>query len=143
MYIPILASVLLVIYLSINITKVILHNWRAQKFFQTKSPQLPVVPNANIISGHMRDVTYRMKNCYRIDNLHRKYGRNFGFYVAGSPWLSTKDIDLIKKIEIDEAYKHLDRHVFGFPFDEFNTSIFQLNGDEWRQVRRAIAPTLT
>lgn len=143
MFIPILASILLIIYVSINVIRIVLNNCRAQNFFQAKSPQLPVIPNPNIITGNMNEVTWNMKNCYRIDDLHNKYGKNFGFYVAAQPWLSTKDIDLIKRIEIDEAYKHLDRVNFGIPIDQFNDSIFQVNGDEWRQVRRAIAPTLT
>lgn len=143
MLIPILASILSLIYVSINVIKVILHNCRAQNFFQTKSPQLPVIPNPSIITGNINDVTWRMKNCDRIDELHDQYGKNFGFYVCGQPWLSTKDIDLIKKIELDEAHKHLDRAFIGFPVEEFNTSIFQVNGDEWRRVRRAIAPTMT
>lgn len=84
-----------------------------------------------------------MKNFDTIDQWHNKLGKTFGYYIAHDPFVSTKDIDLIKKIEIDDANKHLDRLYFGFPSHEFSTSIFQVNGNEWRTVRKAIAATLT
>lgn len=143
MFLAILAAVLAVVYLSIGLIRVALRNYRAHNFFRIKSPKLPVVPNPNIFYGNVFETTYRNKNYLKIDEFHKKYGNTFGFYMCHQPWVATKDLDLIKRIQIDHAYKHLDRTVIGMPFDEFNNSIFQVNGDEWRQVRRAIAPTMT
>lgn len=143
MFILTLALVLLVVYLSVNVTKVILHNHRAHKFFQTRSPELPILSEPNIFFGNINQTTWNKKNCDLIDKWHKKFGKTYGYYYRSQPWVSTKDIDLLKRIEIDEASKHLDRAIIGFPTHELNTSIFQVNGDEWRQVRRAIAPTMT
>lgn len=139
----ILALVLSVVYFTVQVIKVIIHNRRAHKFFQTKTPKLPIVPDPNIFVGNINQTVWNMKNCEFIDKWHNELGVTYGFYFRSQPWVSTKDIDLIKRIEVDEAHKHLDRTFVGNPIHEFNTSIFQINGDKWRRVRRAIAPTLT
>lgn len=143
MFLAILAAVLALVYLSIGLLRVFLRNYRAHNFFKTKASKLPVVPNPNIFIGNVLQTTYQDKNYLKIDALHKKYGKTFGFYMCHQPWVATKDLDLLKRTQIDHAYKHLDRTVIGMPFDEFKNSIFQVNGDEWRQVRRAIAPTMT
>lgn len=143
MFILTLSLILLGVYSSINVVKLIIHNHRAQKYFQTKSPKLPVVSNPSIFIGNTFQVTWNVKNCETVEAWHRKLGQTFGFYIIDEPWVSTKDLDLIKRIEIDEAHKHLDRIRIGFPIAEFDKSIFQINGHEWHRVRRAIAPTLT
>lgn len=88
----------------------------------------------------MYQVTQQQKNWKIITNLHEQYGPTFGFYMCNQPWVSTKDLDLIKLIEIDRAQKHLDRLQYGGVSKEFNDSIFQVNGSDWRRVRRAVSP---
>lgn len=143
MFILVLTVILLVAYLLVNVGNVIVQNRRAHKFFQTRSPGLPIIPKPNILFGNIDQTTWSMKNFELIDRWHEKLGKTFGFYFMSQPWVSTKDIDLIKRIELDDAHKHLDRAFLGFPLHAFNTSIFQVNGDAWRQVRRAISPSLT
>lgn len=143
MFILILALVLSIVYFSVNVIRVILHNHEAHKFFQIRSPKLPILSKPNIFYGNINQTTWNKKNFDLIDKLHNKLGKTFAYYYRSQPWVSTKDIDLIKRIQLDEASKHLDRAVIGFPTHELNTSIFQVNGDEWRQVRRAIAATMT
>lgn len=63
--------------------------------------------------------------------------------TCNQPWVPTKDIDLIKRIEIDEAHKHTDRAKAPWLIHEFNHSLMHMDGYEWRQVRQAIAPTMT
>lgn len=139
----IIALALVVLYLFVNIGAVFVRNHKAHKFFQTHSPKLPLVPNANIFTGNLLEVLAPWKNWKIIDDLHRKYGPTFGYYIAEQPWVSTKDMDLIKRVLADDAYKHLDRTYLGFPFEEINNSIVQVNGDKWRQVRRIFTPALT
>jgi len=134
---------ILVTYVSVNILFVLLRNYTAHRFFKVKSPKLPTLPNPSIFSGHLFQVTQPDKNWKIITDLHEKYGPTFGFYMCEQPWVSTKDIDLIKLIEVDNAHKHINRSKFGLPFDEFNRSIFQVDDDEWRRVRRAVSPALT
>lgn len=102
-----------------------------------------MVSEPNIFIGNLHHTLYDMKNYLVLDRLHNKLGKTYGYYFSEQPWVSTKDIDLIKRIEVDEAHKHLDRINLGIPTPEFNNSIFQINGNEWRKVRRALAPTLT
>lgn len=135
--------VLLLVYLGVNITLVLLRNQRAHKFFKTKAPNLPVLPNANIFSGHYFETIKPDKNWKIISNLHDRYGPTFGFYMCDQPWVATKDLDILKLIEVDRAHKHLNRSKFGLPFKEFNNSIFQVDDEDWRRVRRAISPALT
>lgn len=130
-------------YVVINVLLVMLRNYKAHQFFKLYSPGLPVLPNPNIFSGHMYNVSFNDKNWKIIDQLHNKYGPTFGFYMCDKAWVSTKDLDLLKLIEMDKPHKHINRCKFGLPFKEFDDSIFQVDDDQWRRVRRAISPALT
>lgn len=141
--IAIIFITLTVVYLSLNFGLIWMRNKRAHQFFAAKAPSLPVLPKPSTFSGHLFQVTHPDKNWQIITELHEKYGPTFGFYMCEQPWVSTKDIDLIKYIEVEQANKHINRSKFGLPFDEFNNSIFQVDDDEWRKVRRAISPALT
>lgn len=138
-----IALVLALVYLGVNFVAILVRNYKAHRFFQTKSPNLPVVPNPNIFHGHALSIVAQDKNWKIIENLHEHYGPTFGYYMMDQPWVSTKDLDLIKLIEIDEGHKHVNRAVLGMPFTEFNNSIWQVEDDSWRQARRLIAPALT
>lgn len=131
------------VYTVINVAIVLLRNFKAHQFYKTKSPKLPVVPNPSIFHGHMFDITWKQKNWQILDKLHEQYGPTFGFYMCEQPWVSTKDIDLLKLIELDQPHKHINRAKLKLPLKEFNHSIFQNDDDHWRRVRRAIAPALT
>jgi thromboxane-A synthase len=130
-------------YIIINVTLVLMRNYKAHQFFKTRAPKLPVLPEPNIFSGHMFEVTFREKNWLTIHKLHEQHGPTFGYYMCNQPWVSTKDLDLLKLIELDKPTRHINRAKFGLPFKEFNDSIFQVDDDEWRRVRRAISPALT
>lgn len=141
--IAIVFFIFILTYVVTNLSLVLLRNQRAHQFYKTKAPRLPVVPNPSIFHGHLFQITHPAKNWSIITDLHEKYGKTFGFYMCEQPWVSTKDLDLIKHIEVDQAHKHINRSVYGLPFEEFNNSIFQVNDDDWRRVRRAISPALT
>lgn len=130
-------------YTIVNVVLVLFRNYRAHQFFATKTPKLPVVPNPGLFDGHMHRITLRKKNWLIIEQYHQQLGPTYGFYMAEQPWVSTTDLDLLKLIEIDQPHKHINRAKFGLPFREFNHSIFQVDDDQWRRVRRAIAPALT
>lgn len=143
MYVAIIFVLVSAVFTIINVVLVLMRNYKAHQFFQTRAPKLPVLPEPNIFAGHLLEVTFREKNVQIINKLHEKYGPTFGFYSANQPWISTKDLDLLKLIELDKPTRHIDRVQMGLPFREFNNSIFQVNGDSWRRIRRAIAPALT
>lgn len=131
------------VYFLSRVIIVAVHNYRAHRFFKTKSPRLPVVPGPNLFLGNIDQTVWALNNCELIDRWHDELGKTFGHYVAEQPWVATKDIDLLKRIMIDDASKHLDRIFTRTPLHELNTSIAQINGDEWHRVRMAIAPTMT
>lgn len=144
MFLEILLTVLSVslAYIIFGVLHVVLRNARAHRFYKEKSPNLPVLTDTNIFNGHLYKTILAYKNCEAFDELHRQYGPTFGFYRYHVPWVATKDIDLIKKIEIDQSYKHIDRVRFDSISDDFDHSIFQVNGDPWRKVRQILAPAL-
>lgn len=117
MLVLIVALLLSTICLLLEVIKRIVANYHAHKFFQNKSPKLPLVPNPTILMGNASQTIWHMKNCNFIDEWHRKLGKTFGYYVAYEPYVSTTDIDLIKRIEIDEANKHLDRVFTEYPIN--------------------------
>lgn len=134
---------MLAVYISIHVICRALNNYHAHKFFRINSPKLPVVPNPNILFGNLFQTVWLMKNSEQIDRWHNKLGKTFGFYIGHLPFVTTKDLDLIKKIEIDDANKHLDKQVLDYPHHEYSNSILQINGDKWRTVRRATASAFT
>jgi hypothetical protein len=84
-------------------------NYKARLFFKAKAHKLPVVPRPNILTGNVYDVIYHDKNCLTIDKLHKQYGPTFGYYMTNQAWVSTKDLDLIKLIELDKPARHINR----------------------------------
>lgn len=133
-----------IVYICINVALVAVRNRKAHKFYATKAPNLPIYPKKpRLFSGHIYDLTIPRKNHKILRELHKELGPTYGFYVCDQPWVATIDIDLIKCIEVDQGHKHINRAIFGVPVKHFNESIFQKKDDEWRRVRRAIAPALT
>lgn len=137
----VLASFVLT-YLLISVTFVLIRNKKAFKFFVEKCPDLPTVPNPGLFSGHLTSVIMTDKSLQIISDLHEKYGPSFGMFYVEQPWVATKDLDLIKLIEIDEAKKHPNRAFLGGPLKNFNNSVFQIHDEDWRRARQVIAPAL-
>lgn len=137
------ALLLAVLYFVFVLLEVVVQNRKAHKFFQINSPKLPVVPNANFLTGHITSVLAPKKNWKIVEDLHEKYGPTFGYYIMNHPFVSTKDLDLIKLVEVDEGHKHIDRHHLGIPNKEFNNSVFQVTGERWRRSRRVMSSAIT
>lgn len=137
-----LVLILLGIFIVVNIIHVTVRNAIDHQFLQKYSRNIPVLQNPGLFTGHIKMGLDR-KNWLHISNLHKRFGKNFGYYYTNQPWISTIDIDLIKKIQIDEGNIHIDRKNLLFPLVEFNNSIMQTRGDVWRRSRKALAQTLT
>lgn len=130
-------------YVVVSVLHVLIRNAKAHKFFKQNSSNLPVLPNPNILVGHLyKTILHHNNNCDVFDELHEQYGPTFGFYRFHSPWVATKDIDLIKTIEIDQSHKHIDRVGYYSISDDFDHCIFQVNGEPWRKVRQILAPAM-
>lgn len=130
-------------YLIVNFTAVFRRNQKAFRFYQEKCPDLPTAPGPGMFSGHLLSIVMNDYGWKTIDELHEKLGPSFGMFYVNQPWVATKDIDLIKLIEVDEARKHTNRAFLGGPLEHFNNSLFQIYDEDWRKTRQVIAPTLT
>ena len=130
------------VYTSINVLLVLWRNYKAHQFFKIKTPNLPTLPSPSIFHGHMRQI-FHDKNVDNLDRQHAKYGPTFGYFVCERPWVSTKDLDLIKHIEHDQPHKHINRSFIGTPIKEFNRCMYQVDEDQWRKIRRTVSSTLT
>lgn len=142
----VLASVLasLLVTVLVQFCATVARNYKAHQFFKIRSPNLPVVPNASLLGGHMKEIAFDKRNWRKVDELHKKYGKTFGVFYESQPMVSTVDLDFIKTFIIDEPNDHNDRIVPGGPIDEFERDTISLaNGKQWLRLRKAIAPAFT
>lgn len=105
---------------------------------------LPILPETWCPGGHMHQVYFTDYNCFKIEALHRLHGKTFGFLYGTTPMASTTDLDLIKKLALDGPKVNTDRaNLTVAVADLQDHSILFANGDYWRQLRKAIAPSFT
>lgn len=138
----VLSAVLVAVVAYVSLTAI--RNYQAHQLFKKQSPNLPVLPKPKIFSGHAFEVFLASRNWQVIDELHKKYGRTFGFYYAEKPMVCTTDLDLIKTFVIDEPDKHVNRVFPEVPLKEveFDSIIFSQD-DQWRRIRRVFATSLS
>lgn len=139
MVLLVLVISLVITYFFLNISRVLLKNYKAQKFFSEKTPSLPALKNPNILTGNVLQTLALSKSYKVVDKLHDELGSSFGLYFFGRPWIATKDLDLIKKIQLDDGYKNVEeREPWPIPAEVFDHSISQASGQVWRQLRKAL-----
>lgn len=82
MLLSILFSILSAVlaYIIIVVIHVVFRNSKDHKFFRKYSPNLPVLPNANIFTGHLYKTILANRSCEAFDEFHKTYGPTFGFY---------------------------------------------------------------
>lgn len=101
-------------------------------------------PNPNIFSGNSYSLYYPLKNWKSFDEAHQKYGTTFGWFQTGIPSVSTHDLDIIKAMVLDEPYQNVNRLEMKIPVTEIREdSIAFAKDEQWRRLRKAIAPAFT
>lgn len=136
------ATILVVVLKEIILT--IIRNHEAHKFFKKHSPNLPVAPGLDIFGGHSLSVIWVKKNWKKAIDLHKKYGKIVGLFYCDKPAVLTTDLDLVKTIVLDNPNDHNDRMSANTPVEEVEKdSIMTCTGDQWRRIRRAVAPAFT
>lgn len=121
-----------------------LRNRLAHQFFMKHSPNLPVVPNADIFGGHVNQIIWARQNWRIIGDLHKRFGKTFGMFHCDKPVVSTIDLDLIKAIIFDKPNDHVNRMKFNTPLEEIEKDcILTSDEKEWRRMRKLIAPAFT
>lgn len=101
---------------------------------------IPSVGNKNPISGNLFEVIVPNHNLKVIHDYHQRLGKTFGCFYGPDPWVFTTDLDLLQKVFTDG--KTIDMTQFRLPFiTEINRSLSQVQGDEWRRLRRILDPS--
>jgi hypothetical protein len=62
--------------------------------------------------------------------------------MTNHPWASTKDLDLIKFMNLDQPNRHVNRLEFAVVVKEWSESILAANYDDWCRRRRTIGSAL-
>lgn len=120
-----------------------IRNRTAHQFFKKFSPNLPVASKINMFGGHI-NVIWGKKNWKLLTDLHKIHGKTFGLFYRDKPVVSTNDLDLLKALVLDNPNDHINRMTADSPVEELEKdSIFTCENDQWRRIRRAVAPAFT
>lgn len=126
---------------TIYVAKIAYRNYKAHQFFAKKSPGLPVLANTHLLSGHLVSHFCDKHNALKYHREHSKYGPTYGWFYCNVPHISTIDLDLIKKVAIDEASDHINRTTTLVPLYEFRENSIPFAKDEqWYKLRKVSAP---
>lgn len=137
-----LTSGLLLAIVIMVVSKTISDRWAFIKF-KKLSRGLPIGPDMRWLGNHVTTMALRENNCQTLKRWHQDMGKYVGMLKGTNFIVSTTDLDLIKLFIQDEPDAHLNRMEVGLPMEEFEHSIMLAPKEEWRQVRRVIAPALT
>uniref|UniRef100_A0A6G1S5F9 Putative cytochrome P450 CYP13A8 n=1 Tax=Aceria tosichella TaxID=561515 RepID=A0A6G1S5F9_9ACAR len=136
-----LTSGLLLAIVGLVISKAILDRMAIIRF-KKLSRGLPIGPDYNLLGNHIRTMIVSENNSKTLQQWHQELGNTLGILKGSNFVASTIDLDVIKVFVQDEPDNHLDRMPVGLPLEEFEHSIMLAPKNEWRQLRRAIAPAL-
>lgn len=120
-----------------------LRNYRIYRKFK-QLVDLPIDEEWTLLGGHANRIFYHPRGWKIFDDIQKKYGKMVGFFYRDRPGLSTTDLDFIKKIVTDNPDAHPNRmtpNIFT-PSLEADNIIFA-EDDQWRRLRKAIAPALS
>lgn len=139
-----LAGLSLVILSIFYLVKVVIKNNRKQRLFESMNPKFPVAPDINPLVGHLFNVHSHAYSSLVIHDLHAELGPTFEFLTSDSINIATTDLDLIKKINLDEPFDHLNRHQLSIPISEIReNSPSCAPKHQWLRIRKAIAPAFS
>lgn len=126
----------------ICLTELIISNYLIIQRFKKKTPHLPIAPNKSLLTGHWGDVTYRRGTYDVPEQNHQKLGKTFAVFLGKTVFVSTVDLDFIKRVVLDD--ENTDRSYPPIPVHEIDQdSIVTSNGSQWKRIRRAFSPALS
>lgn len=137
-----LTSSLLLAASLLVVGKVISERLALRKFIKV-SRGLPMIPDIGLIGNHLNTLALGRNNCTNLVKLHNELGKTIGWLRDTNYCVSTTDLNLIKKIIQDEPEAHLDRITLHMPIEEMEESIMLAPKNEWRHLRKIIAPAFT
>lgn len=145
MDILIFATVGLSVYIACNLIITVVRRYNVYKFFELKKTNIPIILKPTLLGDHMINFSLNKRNWQYLENLHKIHKTKIGatFYLD-NPFISTLDIDLIKKIAIDEGEHHINRIELKLLVEEWEIgSIAFARDNQWLRLRKAVAPALS
>lgn len=108
-----------------------------------KATGFPMLPKPWSPAGHDHVFGFNKYIWMQMEPLHRRYGRCFGWMSGIRPTVATIDLDLIKKVVLDDPNAHIDRPNLGLPFSEMSSNNIAFSeAKQWYRIRRAMSPAL-
>lgn len=138
------AAITLLVTLATNIVLKTYRVHKAHKRFKKESLGLPTIPINWSPGGNIHDFVYNPSLVAKLEPLHRRLGKTFGFMFGEQASVSTIDLTLIKILNVDESSKHINRASAGVPLKEIrHDSIKFVKDEQWRRIRKPLAQSLT
>ncbi|GFQ64052.1 cytochrome P450 3A5 [Trichonephila clavata] len=126
--------------------------YRKQCFSILKNMGVPG-PEPSILFGNMLQLI-KKDPIKSIDEWLKKYGKIVGYYVGTKPVVLIADVDLLKRIQVSEFHKFVNRAnvVRGGPerktgkekrVEGFSQHLVALRDKRWKEIRSIITPSFT
>ncbi|XP_055925090.1 cytochrome P450 3A9-like isoform X1 [Argiope bruennichi] len=122
--------------------------YRKRSFSFLKDHGIPG-PEPSLFFGNMLELATKTPiKC--LDEWCEKYGRIVGFYVGTRPTILITDVDLLKRIQVSDFPKFMNRpNLRGRPPNKnkkkqlFSQNLLQLRDKRWKEIRSIITPSFT
>ncbi|XP_077507782.1 cytochrome P450 3A24-like [Amblyomma americanum] len=118
--------------------------WRKRKFSVLKELGVPG-PEPSLLFGNLLEIRRRgTAACF--DDWIKKYGSVCGFYNGALPFLLVSDIDILKKVQIEDFHNFAQRGtVFNVePLPDYRHKlIVTAPVSRWRELRAVLSPAFT
>lgn len=108
--------------------------WR----FKRQTNGLPLYDHLQLLGNTLFTLGAAPSICQKVDEAHRRLGKTFGWLSMTRYGVHTTDLELIKRIVVDEC--EINRTRTDFPMQEIENSLLMVEDDQWRKLRRQFAP---
>ena len=118
----------------------------ATERFKRQSNGLPLVKEGFSLfaGGHIFYLLFSRHLPEKLYKIQEQYGKTVGWMYGETYGVLTIDLDLIKKVVLDEPDKNVNRIRINLPIKELDENcIMEAKDDQWRRIRKVYAPALT
>lgn len=114
-----------------------------RRFWRESRGTIKFAPGLSLLFGHLKSFIFKSNVNNELAELHARLGSSFCAMFGSRPAVVSIDLDLIKRIVLDEQDVHTSRGLLDTPIKEqMVDNIFTCKGEQHRRLRRAIAPAL-